>query len=161
MVHGRRLIVFSASDPKASRLTAMTQDWGCLVTTCGTLDELRGRIEGGEFDMVLVESSNVLQRLIADGDPTGPLLETSLAEIEKRHVMRVLSAKKNNKTAAAKVLGIDTKTLYNKLKSYESGGRAARDAAAKPDGPATDRILGDRPLGPAPFNGRARTDSLR
>ena len=43
----------------------------------------------------------------------------SLAEIEKRHILRVLASTGGNKTRAAKILGIDTKTLYNKLKAYK------------------------------------------
>ena len=46
-------------------------------------------------------------------DP-GPLV--TLAEMERRHIQRVLEATGNNKTKAAAVLGIDRKTLREKLK---------------------------------------------
>lgn len=152
MVHGRRLLVFSPTDPKSARLHALTQDWGCLVTSCTSLDELRGRLEGGEYDMVLIENSRVVQRLVADGDPNGSLLETPLADIEKRHVMRVLSANRNNKTRTARVLGIDTKTLYNKLKSYENSTRMPRERTdGRSDGPG--------PAGHPGGNGRSRLDA--
>ena len=49
-----------------------------------------------------------------------------LAEVEKRHIMRVLSSTGGNKTRAARILGIDTKTLYNKLKAYRSSDELAR-----------------------------------
>ncbi len=52
--------------------------------------------------------------------------QTSLAEIEKRHILRVLSSTGGNKTRAARILGIDTKTLYNKLKAYGAAAQAAR-----------------------------------
>jgi len=42
----------------------------------------------------------------------------SLAEVEQRHIARVVRACDNNKTKAAKVLDISVKTLYNKLHSY-------------------------------------------
>lgn len=126
MVIGKRLLVFSPNDPKASSLHGIIADWGCLVTTCETLDELRGRIEGGEFDLVLVEGNAALRKLVAESDPTGEILQTPLAEIEKRHILRVLSSTGGNKTRAAKILGIDTKTLYNKLKAYGAAAESAR-----------------------------------
>jgi transcriptional regulator with GAF, ATPase, and Fis domain len=126
MVIGKRLLVFTPKDPKAASLIASTADWGCLVTTCETADELRGRLEGNDYDMVLVEDSSVLRRLVGEADPAGDVLRTPLAEIEKRHILRVLSASGGNKTRAAKTLGIDTKTLYNKLKAYGAAAQAAR-----------------------------------
>jgi Nif-specific regulatory protein len=42
----------------------------------------------------------------------------SLAEVEQKHVLRVLQACGNNRTDAALVLGIDRKTLYRKLVEY-------------------------------------------
>jgi DNA-binding NtrC family response regulator len=53
-------------------------------------------------------------------------LKLPLAEVEKRHIMRVLASTGGNKTRAARILGIDTKTLYNKLKSYRSSDNVAR-----------------------------------
>lgn len=43
----------------------------------------------------------------------------TLYEIEKRHIESVLNIMNNNKTKAAKALGISLKTLYNKLESYK------------------------------------------
>ena len=123
---GKRLLVHSPTDHKATNLVARPADWGCLVTTCETLDELRGRVEGGAYDMVLVEESSTLRKLCGESDPSGEILNTPLAEVEKRHILRVLSSTNNNKTRAAKILGIDTKTLYNKLKAYGAAAQAAR-----------------------------------
>ena len=39
----------------------------------------------------------------------------TLEEIERRHVLRVLEACNSNRTDAAKILGLDRKTLYRKL----------------------------------------------
>lgn len=39
----------------------------------------------------------------------------TLAEVERRHVLRVLEACHGNRTDAAKILGLDRKTLYRKL----------------------------------------------
>jgi two-component system response regulator HydG len=43
----------------------------------------------------------------------------SLQEVERRHIRRVLAATSGNKTQAAKVLGLDRRTLYRKLERYE------------------------------------------
>ena len=45
----------------------------------------------------------------------------SLAEVERRHIMRVLDAVKGNRTAAARVLVIGRNTLARKLKEYGLG----------------------------------------
>lgn len=119
MTLGKRLLLFSARDPSAGQLAKSTADWGCMTHTASSIDELRGRLEGAEFDMVLAEPSSALQRLVADNH-IEETLKLTLAEVEKRHIQRVLASTNGNKTRAARVLGIDTKTLYNKLKSYKA-----------------------------------------
>src|SRR5262249_41663177 len=49
--------------------------------------------------------------------PDGALLP--LAEVERRHVLRVLAAVDGNKRLAARVLGVDRRTLYRKLEQYQ------------------------------------------
>lgn len=49
-----------------------------------------------------------------------PPQNTSLAEIERVHILKVLAESGGNKTKAAGALEIDIKTLYNKLKEYTS-----------------------------------------
>ena len=44
--------------------------------------------------------------------------KTPLAEVEKQHILRVLSECRNNKSQAAQVLGIGYNTLWRKLKQY-------------------------------------------
>ena len=67
----------------------------------------------------------------------------SLAEIEARHIHRVLARTGGNKQAAARVLGIDRTTLQRKLERYslergEADGGAAKEprALSKPTGSA-------------------------
>ena len=43
----------------------------------------------------------------------------SLAEVEKKHIEKVLLSTNNNKTKAAKILGIDRKTLREKVKNND------------------------------------------
>ena len=45
-------------------------------------------------------------------------LSLTLAEVERAHVLRVYEANERNKVQTAKSLGVNVKTLYNKLKSY-------------------------------------------
>jgi len=44
--------------------------------------------------------------------------DSSLAGVERRHIMKILQEKQGNKTVAAETLGVSLKTLYNKLKYY-------------------------------------------
>ena len=41
-----------------------------------------------------------------------------LAEMEKRHIQKVLAHTQGNKTEAARLLGIGLTTLYRKLEEY-------------------------------------------
>lgn len=51
---------------------------------------------------------------------TADQLATSLAQVEKRTILATLANSKNNRTAAARKLGISIRTLRNKLKQYQS-----------------------------------------
>lgn len=85
------------------------------------------------------ELRNVIERIILMGTGTGPIshaevehglpkstgaprtddpAELTLDDIERRHIQRVLDASDGNKTAAAKTLDIDYKTLLAKLKKF-------------------------------------------
>jgi two-component system response regulator HydG len=46
----------------------------------------------------------------------------SLDEVERRHITRVLGAAHGNKTLAARILGVDRKTLHRKLSQYARSG---------------------------------------
>ncbi|MFL5299501.1 MAG: helix-turn-helix domain-containing protein, partial [Anaeromyxobacteraceae bacterium] len=55
----------------------------------------------------------------AGGDPKAPRAEPcALEDVERRHVAEVLAWAGGNVTHAARVLGIDRMTLYNKMKRY-------------------------------------------
>ena len=50
--------------------------------------------------------------------PGLPEADTTLDEIERQHILRTLERHRWNKKRVAGILGIDTKTLYNKLRRY-------------------------------------------
>ncbi|HLH53406.1 MAG TPA: sigma-54 dependent transcriptional regulator [Verrucomicrobiae bacterium] len=62
---------------------------------------------------------------------------TTLAEIEKRHILLTLEQCKGNRTQAAKVLGVSIRTLRNKLHEYNGsqpgGDFDENEAAEKPE----------------------------
>jgi DNA-binding NtrC family response regulator len=68
-------------------------------------------------------------QLVVDDDQPENML--TLDELERRYIERVLKAASGNKTLAAKILGVDRRTLYRKLVRYEEA-RAPRgdDTAA-------------------------------
>ncbi len=53
--------------------------------------------------------------------PSGATPITTLSEIERAHIQRVLDHCGGNKKAAAEILGIDRSTLYAKLRQYGQG----------------------------------------
>jgi transcriptional regulator with PAS, ATPase and Fis domain len=58
-----------------------------------------------------------LPSLMRHTDLHGGALRRSLAEVEREHIRNVLTSVDGNKTRAASILGIDRKTLREKLKS--------------------------------------------
>ena len=54
--------------------------------------------------------------LLAGQDPNEMV---SLEEVERRYIMRVLEATGGNKTVAARILGVDRRTLHRKFDRYE------------------------------------------
>ncbi|MCA9581876.1 MAG: helix-turn-helix domain-containing protein, partial [Myxococcales bacterium] len=62
---------------------------------------------------------------ILDLDDEHPL---QLHELERRYIERVLKAAQGNKTQAAKLLGLDRRTLYRKLERYEQEEKGRAEA---------------------------------
>lgn len=99
-------------------------DEGCLkhldnYDWPGNVRELRNLVER---QVVLAKDSCIklipdlaLQRPGADLDADRP----SLGELEKRYILKILKESKDNRTEAAKTLGIDKSTLWRKLQSYQ------------------------------------------
>ena len=112
--------VIGLSSGAAQRL--LEYDWP------GNVRELENCVERAvtltRFDQITVDdlpekvrnyqSSHIV---IADDDPDQlPTLE----DLERRYIQRVLKAVGGNKTRAAKVLGLDRRTLYRKLERFDT-----------------------------------------
>ncbi|TWU13464.1 Transcriptional regulatory protein ZraR [Symmachiella macrocystis] len=92
----------------------------------GNIRELRNIMERAvaltRFDKIAVEdlpekirNYQSSQVFIGGSDPTELV---SMEEVERRYILHVLETVDQNKTLAARVLGLDRKTLYRKLKQY-------------------------------------------
>ena len=121
-----------ASVPEGRALRFSPEAMAALVSYDwpGNIRELRNVIErlqilhhGGEVRPDDLPAELRAARAPAEPAATGLL---PLSEVERRHVERVLEATAWNKTRAARVLGIDIKTLNKKIRDFHIGG--VRDA---------------------------------
>ena len=87
----------------------------------GNTRELKNMIERA---VILCENEVLTPELLPydvfslSGKPTPDNSECTLEEIEKRHIIKILSLSRGNKSQAAKKLGIGIPTLYRKLEQY-------------------------------------------
>jgi two-component system response regulator HydG len=117
--------VTGISPPAAAKLLAYT--WP------GNVRELSNCVERAvtlaRFEQISVEDlpekirDHHASQLVLGGDDPTELL--SMEEVERRYILRVLDAVGGNKTAAARILGFERKTLYRKLDRYEAERMAA------------------------------------
>lgn len=91
----------------------------------GNLRELRNIIKRSVLltEGDLIELNSLPEEIIYYSKTTGEATKKSLkgvaSEAEKQRILKVLAQTGNNKSKAAKILNIDRKTLYNKLKNYD------------------------------------------
>jgi two-component system response regulator HydG len=96
----------------------------------GNVRELRNCIERAvalaQFDQVALDDlpekikSHTSRHIIVAGDDPSELVP--LEEVERRYVLSVLQAAGGNRSLAARILGVDRKTLYRRLASYGVSG---------------------------------------
>ncbi len=88
---------------------------------------LRALVRKGilSLEEVLEESKTVRRELEGKegpikGSDTAPAfsLLSTLEEVERQHILRVLAEVNGHRGRAAKILGVDPKTLYRKLQRY-------------------------------------------
>ena len=56
-------------------------------------------------------------------DTSDPAELQTLEAVEQRYILRVLESVQGNRTAAARILGVDRKTLYRHLKQSDGFGK--------------------------------------
>jgi two-component system response regulator AtoC len=88
----------------------------------GNVRELEGVIGAAanlaERGEILARHLNIPIRKRAAESASDPATMLPLAEVERRHILRVYEATGKNKTQTAKVLGISPQTLHRKLGAY-------------------------------------------
>ena len=82
----------------------------------GNVRELENMIERG----VILAKDNAIQLDELPQDIVSPTPEgkKTIEDVTKNHILHVLEETDGNITRAAKILGIQRMTLYNKLKKY-------------------------------------------
>lgn len=127
------LEIFAArSDKPVSGISKAVAERLLDYTWPGNIRELRNVVERAvaltRYDQLAVEdlpekirNYRGSQVFIGGKDPSEMV---SLGEIEKRYILHVLDAAGDNKTLAARILGLDRKTLYRKLQQYGAAGEA-------------------------------------
>ena len=68
-----------------------------------------------------------MQRYLEDKNTVRVEVGTTVDEAERQLILKTLLSTHNNKTKAAEILGISSKTLQNKLKEYSSTAAAATE----------------------------------
>jgi DNA-binding NtrC family response regulator len=89
----------------------------------GNVRELENLIErlaifcaSGEIGVVDVERERNTQVRSGLETPTTAATPSTLEEMERQHILRVLEEARGNKSQAARALGIERKTLYDKAR---------------------------------------------
>ena len=68
-----------------------------------------------------------MKRYIEDQNTVRVEVGTTVDEAERQLILKTLSSTHNNKTKAAEILGISSKTLQNKLKEYQNAASSATE----------------------------------
>ena len=82
-----------------------------------------GMLRGPEAAQAGLPSDEV-QRYLDESNSVRVEVGTTVDEAERQLILKTLMATHNNKTKAAEILGISSKTLQNKLKEYSNAAAA-------------------------------------
>jgi two-component system, NtrC family, response regulator AtoC len=116
--------------PEAAR-RMVDYDWPGNVRELENCIERAVALCGGE-EIVLLDLPEKVQahhptRMIVGGDDGSELI--TLAEMEQRYVRKVLAAVSGNKSHAARLLGIDRRSLYRRLETASEAANVAASVA--------------------------------
>jgi DNA-binding NtrC family response regulator len=78
------------------------------------------RFSRGASESETSGTSSEVQRYLEDRNTVRVEVGTTVDEAERQLILKTLLSTHNNKTRAAEILGISSKTLQNKLKEYQS-----------------------------------------
>jgi DNA-binding NtrC family response regulator len=78
--------------------------------------------EGGD-----ASASSEVQRYLEEKNTVRVEVGTTVDEAERQLILKTLLSTNNNKTKAAEILGISSKTLQNKLKEYQNTAAAVTE----------------------------------
>jgi two-component system response regulator HydG len=88
-----------------------------------------------------VQEFHVTRIVIPAGPTASPDAMITMEEMERRYVRQVLEAVRGNKTHAARILGIDRRSLYRRLESpYQAAHEVPPEASAAALAPAAPVI---------------------
>ncbi|OGC07017.1 hypothetical protein A2V82_06000 [candidate division KSB1 bacterium RBG_16_48_16] len=117
--HSRRKGVHAVKSISAEALGAMQNySWPGNVREMENVIERAVIIEESE-EISLSSLPAYLRKTRENGEKKDDLKQLPLAEIEKEHIGKILGATKRNISQTARILGIDRKTLYDKIKKYD------------------------------------------
>jgi DNA-binding NtrC family response regulator len=91
----------------------------------GNVRELQNAVEhaltiGIEPELTIADLPPQISGLVSAGSAPEPVdAGRTLAEVERRHIFRILEETGGNHVRAAEILGIDRRTLYRKLERYK------------------------------------------
>ena len=88
------------------------------------LDRARRRLEeAAEPPVVDIESSQEVDEAeVEEDEEPGADATTTLAEVERQHILAALVRNKGNRSTTAEELGISLRTLYYRLSEYQKRG---------------------------------------
>ena len=121
---GRRTFSRSTPAPRTARLALAPEALALLSRHAwpGNVRELENVIERalvlGSGDRIC--GADLPEGLRAKGHASGHLARGSLFDVEREYILSTLRAVAGNKSAAARLLGLDRKTLYRRLQHYRA-----------------------------------------
>ena len=123
-------------DPRALE-ALQSYNWpGNVRELQNTVERLKILTEGSVIRFEDLPFNVRMAKRIQEGGGGGVIAQSAkhmtLEELEKNHILQMLSYQQGNKTKTAKVLGITIKTLYNKLHRYGLLQAQPPAAGAKP-----------------------------